>query len=216
VPQVEFEFNEETGTTRAVGLAEPLEFGTKILVTPQVNAAGFINLNITPEVSNQIGIQETEFGDQPILSSRKATTNVMIKDGYTLALGGLTQNENTKNGTKVPLLGDLPGVGRLFRSDSDELSQRNLIIFITARTLNPDGSTYRDIVDPRKLDEMGITPADLPGYKLPEDQKELLEQLENYRVEKEISEAKEEAKARIKRIEYAKQQAEEERASEKR
>jgi type IV pilus assembly protein PilQ len=216
VPQLEFEFNEETGTSRATGLAEPLKFGTKILVTPQVNAAGFINLNITPEVSNQIGIQETEFGDQPILSTRKATTDVMIKDGYTLALGGLTQNENTKNGTKVPVLGDLPGVGRLFRSDSDEMSQRNLIIFITARTLNPDGSTYRDIVDPRKLDQMGITPSDLPGYKVPEDQKQLLRQLENYRSETEASEAIEDAQSRIKRIEYAKEQAEEERASEKR
>ncbi|PXA02985.1 hypothetical protein DDZ13_14455 [Coraliomargarita sinensis] len=216
VPQVEFEFNEETGTTRAVGLAEPLKFGTEILVTPQVNAAGFINLKITPEVSNQIGIQETDFGEQPILSTRKATTNVMIKDGYTLALGGLTQNENTKSGTKVPVLGDLPGVGRLFRSDSDELTQRNLIIFITARTLNPDGSTYRDIVDPRKLDEMGISPADLPGYKVPEGQKELLQQLEEYRIEKQASEAREDAQARIKRIEYAKEQAEKERASEQR
>ena len=216
VPQVEFEFNEETGTTRAVGLAEPLKFGTEILVTPQVNAAGFINLNITPEVSNQIGIQETDFGDQPILSTRKATTNVMIKDGYTLALGGLTQNENTKNGTKVPVLGDLPGVGRLFRSDSDELSQRNLIIFITARTLNPDGSTYRDIIDPRKLDEMGISPADVPGYQLPEEQKKLLEQLENYRTEKEKNQAIEDAKTRIKRIRYAQEQAEEKRVSEER
>lgn len=215
VPQVEFEFNEETGTTRAVGLAEPLKFGTEILVTPQVNAAGFINLNITPEVSNQIGIQETDFGSQPILSTRKATTNVMIKDGYTLALGGLTQNENTKNGTKVPILGDLPGVGRLFRSDSDEMSQRNLIIFITARTLNPDGSTYRDIIDPRKLDEMGISPSEVPGYKLPEDQKQLLKTLEDYRTDKERSEAIEEAQARIKSIEYAQEQAEKERASER-
>lgn len=209
VPQLEFEFNEETGTSRAVGLAEPLKFGTEIIVTPQVNAAGFINLNITPRVSNQIGVQETNFGDQPILSSRMANTNVMIKDGYTLALGGLTQNEATKNGTKVPILGDLPWVGRLFRSDADTMTQRNLIIFITARTLNPDGSTYRDIIDPRKLDEMGLSPADLPGYKIPEEQRLLLEQLEDYRAESEASQVAEEARSRIKQIEEAKQQAEE-------
>lgn len=211
VPQLEFEFNEETGTTRAVGLAEPLKFGTEILVTPQVNAAGFINLNITPEVSNQIGVQETDFGDQPILSSRRASTNVMIKDGYTLALGGLTQTEANRNGTRVPVLGDLPGIGRLFRSDADTERQRNLIIFITARTLNPDGSTYKEIIDPRTLDEMGITPAKLPGYQVPEEQLKQLQQLEDFRTQAAISELDEETKARIKRIKYAQQQADEER-----
>ncbi len=214
VPQLEFEFNEETGTSRATGLAEPLKFGTLILVTPQVNAAGFINLKISPEVSNQIGIQETDFGDQPILSSRKATTNVMIKDGYTLALGGLTQNETTKNGTKVPILGDLPGVGRFFRSDADVKSQRNLIIFITARTLNPDGTTYRDIIDPRRLDEMGISPTNLPGYTLPQEQRELLERLEDYRAETARNRETEEARSRIQVLEEAKQSADEEGASE--
>lgn len=203
VPQLEFEFNEETGTSRATGLAEPLKFGTEILVTPQVNAAGFINLNITPKVSNQIGVQETDFGDQPILSSRFANTNVMIKDGYTLALGGLTQNETQKNGTKVPVLGDLPGVGRLFRSSNDIETQRNLIIFITARTLNPDGSTYRDIVDPRIMDSMGLTPSKLPGYEIPEEQLELLKKLEEYRVRAEKAEAAESARSRLKQIEEA-------------
>lgn len=215
VPQIEFNFNPETGTREAQGLADPLSFGTMIEVTPQVNDAGFINLKVVPEVSNQVGIQETQLGPQPIIDVRKAETNVVIKDGFTLALGGLTQNEVQKNGTKVPVLGDLPGVGRLFRSDSDEMSQRNLIIFITARTLNPDGSTYRDVVDPRKLDEMGISPSDVPGYKVPEEQKELLQQLEGYRSDKERSEAIEEAESRIKRIKYAQEQADKERASER-
>lgn len=212
VPQLEFEFNEETGTSRATGLADPLKFGTEILVTPQVNAAGFINLDITPKVSNQIGVQETDFGDQPILSSRFANTKVMIKDGYTLALGGLTQNETTKNGTKVPVLGDLPGIGRLFRSNNDVETQRNLIIFITARTLNPDGSTYRDIVDPRIMDDMGLTPSELPGYEIPQDQLELLKELEKYRSEAERVEAKESAQARIEKIKEAQKAAEEEAA----
>ena len=212
VPQLEFEFNEETGTSRATGLADPLKFGTEILVTPQVNAAGFINLDITPKVSNQIGVQETDFGDQPILSSRFANTKVMIKDGYTLALGGLTQNETTKNGTKVPVLGDLPGIGRLFRSNNDVETQRNLIIFITARTLNPDGSTYRDIVDPRIMDNMGLTPSELPGYEIPQDQLELLKELEKYRSEAKRVEAKESAQARIEKIKEAQKAAEEEAA----
>lgn len=209
------EFNEETGTSRTVG-KEQTEYGTTINVRPQVNAAGFINLEIQPSVSNKIG--EVQFDGQRLLTiaKRSTDTNVMIKDGYTLALGGLVQNEKILDGTKVPVLGDLPGVGRLFKSKSDRIQQRNLIVFITAKTLNPDGSTYRDIIDPRKLDEMGIGPADVPGYKLPEEQKELLKKLEDYRADKERSEAIEEAQSRIKRIQYAQEQAEKERASEKR
>ncbi len=197
VPQIEFNFNPETGTREAQGLAEPLRFGTMIEVTPQVNDAGFINLKVVPEVSNQVGIQETQLGPQPIIDVRKAETNVVIKDGFTLAIGGLSQNEETKSGTRVPLLGDLPGVGRLFRSDSDDIVQRNLIIFITARTLNPDGSDYREIIDPRVLNDMGIVPEDVPGYQIPQDELQQLRRLEEIRIEEREAERSARANAII-------------------
>lgn len=204
VPQIEFNFNPETGTREAQGLAEPLRFGTMIEVTPQVNDAGFINLKVVPEVSNQVGIQETLLGPQPIIDVRKAETNVVIKDGFTLAIGGLSQNEEIKSGSKVPLLGSLPGVGKLFRSDTDDITQRNLIIFITARTLNPDGTDYRDIVDPRVLDEMGVVPSEVPGYKIPEKEREQLRRLEKIRIEKSETERSARTKARIEKYEAGK------------
>ena len=59
----------------------------------------------------------------------------------------------------------------------------NLIIFLTAKTLNPDGSTYADMIDPRKLETMGITPSQLPGYEVPADQLELIQSIEARREE---------------------------------
>jgi len=207
VPQIEFTFNPETGTREAQGLAEPLRFGTMIEVTPQVNDAGFINLKVVPEVSNQVGTMETQIGPQPIIDVRKAETNVVIKDGFTLAIGGLSQNEETKSGSRVPFLSSLPGVGKLFRSDSDDITQRNLIIFITARTLNPDGTDYREVVDPRVLNEMGVLPSDIPGYDISEKEREQLRRLEEIRIKENESERSAKAKARIKKYDNKKIQS---------
>jgi len=207
VPQIEFTFNPETGTREAQGLAEPLRFGTMIEVTPQVNDAGFINLKVVPEVSNQVGTMETQIGPQPIIDVRKAETNVVIKDGFTLAIGGLSQNEESKSGSRVPFLSSLPGVGKLFRSDSDDITQRNLIIFITARTLNPDGTDYREVVDPRVLNEMGVLPSDIPGYDISEKEREQLRRLEEIRIKENESERSAKAEALIKKYDNKKIQS---------
>ena len=208
IPQVEFSIDDETGGRRADGLAEPLIFGTQVRVTPQVNDAGFINLLVIPSVSNQIGTQFTDIGPQPIISRRTAETNVVIKDGYTLAIGGLTQNEEVKGGTAVPILGSLPYIGRLFSSESNTMRQKNLIIFITAKTLNPDGSTYRDIIDPRVLHQMGVVPADVPGYQLSPEDLKTLQDIEDFRAQTRRAEAMAEGRTELKAIERAGKQAE--------
>ncbi|MFQ3241193.1 MAG: type IV pilus assembly protein PilQ, partial [Lentimonas sp.] len=110
-------------------------------------------------------------------------------------------------GSKVPILGDLPGIGRFFSSESDEIYQRNLIIFITAKTLNPDGSTYRDIIDPRVLNRMGVTPADVPGYQLSEEDRATLTDLENFRAQTKRTEAMAKSRNELKAIEQARKQA---------
>ena len=208
IPQVEFSIDEQTGEQRADGLAEPLVFGTQVRVTPQVNDAGMINLLVIPSVSNQIGTQFTDIGPQPIISRRKAETNVVIKDGYTLAIGGLTQNEEVLGGTAVPILGSLPYIGRLFSSESNTMRQKNLIIFITAKTLNPDGSTYRDIIDPRVLHQMGVVPADVPGYQLSPEDLKTLQDIEDFRAQTRRAEAMAEGRTELKAIERAGKQAE--------
>ncbi len=165
---------------------EYTDIGITLRVLPQVNSAGFINLNIRPEVATRTG--SVNFGgaagaEIPLIASRRTETINTIKDGYTLAIGGLIENEIQNDSNKVPVLGDIPGLGNLFKSKTDSITQRNLIIFITARTLNPDGSNYRDIIDPRVLAELGLTERDWPGYVLDEDEKALINSIEQRRSE---------------------------------
>ena len=182
-PIPKFTYNEERGTFEISDI-EYKSIGINLNVTPQVNSAGFINLDILPSVRARAGtvtLGGASGTEVPIISTRKTATKITLKDGYTLAIGGLIESTDTKIDTRVPLLGDIPGLGRLFRSNSDNLVERNLIIFITAKTLNPDGSSYEEIVDPRMLHSMDIRAEDIPGYELSDRERELLEAVEQYR-----------------------------------
>ena len=77
--------------------------------------------------------------NQPIFSLRKVSTSVSVYDGSTVVLGGLVREDIQKVNDKVPVLGDVPLVGRLFRSKVDQNIKRNLIIFVTARLIDPSG-----------------------------------------------------------------------------
>ena len=81
--------------------------------------------------------------NQPIFSTRKVTTNVSIWDGQTVALGGLIREDVQKVSDKVPILGDIPLAGVLFRSDADQKIKKNLIIFVTARLMDAAGQPLR-------------------------------------------------------------------------
>lgn len=206
-PIPEYTFNAETGQ-RQLDEIRYEDIGINLDVTPQVNSAGFINLQIVPEVSSTDRFALIENTQIPIIESRRTESTIMIKDGFTLAIGGLVENNVAERGTKVPLLGDLPGVGRFFSSRSDEVSQRNLIIFITAKTLNPDGSTYRDIIDPRVLNQMGVIPSEVPGYEIPEDERAVLETMERLREETRRAERLGGVNQRIDQIRQTKQASE--------
>ena len=109
------------------------------LVPQVVEFEGFINYGspITASVTNPLtGISTNNVItpnviNQPIFSTRKVTTSVTIWDGMTISIGGLIREDVQKVQDKVPLLGDIPLVGRLFRSDVDQKLKKNLIIFVT-------------------------------------------------------------------------------------
>lgn len=206
-PIPSYTFNAQTGE-RQLDEIEYEDIGVNLDVTPQVNSAGFINLNILPEVSSTDRFALVEGTQIPIIESRRTESNIMIKDGYTLAIGGLSENTVANRGSSVPILGDLPGVGRFFSSESDEVAQRNLIIFITAKTLNPDGSDYRDIIDPRVLNQMGVIEADVPGYQLNAEDAQTLRDIENFRAETRRSEAQAKARSDLQAMQLARKQAE--------
>ena len=162
-PIPNYTFNQERGTFEVSGF-EYKDIGIILKVTPQVNAAGMISLKIDPEVSSQEG--ETTFGGAsganiPIIATRRTSTLVAIKDGYTMGLGGLIENTTIDSQSKVPLLGDIPGFGRMFRSNNKNAQQRNLVVFITAKILSPMGATYKDVFPASTLEAMGVTDADV-------------------------------------------------------
>ena len=137
------------------GLAVPGTFdrrdvGIILNVTPSVGAdRKTIHLTLLPEVSQFVGWQDfgASLGDQiipilqPIFASQNVSTSVIVNDGETVVLGGLMEDYAQVRKDKVPLLGSVPILGRLFRHDVDQANKRNLIIFVTAMLLTPSGET---------------------------------------------------------------------------
>jgi general secretion pathway protein D len=76
---------------------------------------------------------------QPLFASRNVTTSIVVWDGQTVVMGGLISEELVTIVDKIPLLGDIPFIGRLFRSEGSHSQKRNLMIFVTARLGDPAG-----------------------------------------------------------------------------
>jgi len=131
--------------------------GVELKVTPTVEEDDYsISLDLNPRVTEFDGF--VEYGGpsvaisgsttvnvpsgfyQPIFSVRDISTKVTIWDGATLIMGGLTREEVKKVNDKVPVVGDIPVLGRLFKSKGESAQKRNLLIFVTANLLSPGGS----------------------------------------------------------------------------
>lgn len=144
--------------------------GVEMAVTPTVEDDGAISLLLEPIVTEFEGF--VEYGGpsiaiassttvkvpsgffQPIFSVRKVRTEVTIWDGATVVLGGLTREQTITVKDKVPVLGDVPLLGRLFRSEGESSQKRNLLVFVTANLISPGGSPARQqfsTVDPGSL-----------------------------------------------------------------
>jgi len=99
--------------------------------------------------------------NQPIFSSRKVTTSVSVWDGQTVVLGGLMREDVQKTEDRTPILGDIPIVGRLFRTNAEQHLKRNLVIFVTARLINPGGQLVNQTEEEEETEEL-ILPPELP------------------------------------------------------
>jgi type II secretory pathway component GspD/PulD (secretin) len=168
-PVPSYNYNSERGTFEVAGFTyKPI--GIILKVTPQVNARGVIKLNLEPEVSQQS--DSTSFGGAggaliPIISTRKVKTQVSLKDGYTMGIGGLITDTKSDGGNKVPVLGSIPVLGRLFSNKSVNNTATNLLIFITAKTVSADGASPEEVFDPRAIKATGMTREDMPGFRAP-------------------------------------------------
>lgn len=105
------------------------EIGVKLVVRPQINEGNAVKLHIIQEVSSIFGPLSASSSDL-ITNKRSIETTVLVEDGETIVLGGLIDDDIQESIKKVPVLGDIPLLGRLFRSTSISRTKRNLMVFL--------------------------------------------------------------------------------------
>src|SRR5216110_1389469 len=139
------------------------------LVPQVVEFEGFVNYGspifginpsiLTNALNSQVLLTQNVI-NQPIFSTRKVTTSVSVYDGSTVVLGGLMREDVQKTEDRTPIIGDIPIVGRLFRTNAEQHIKRNLVIFVTAHIVTPAG-------EPMNIaDEEEVTPPELPQVPL--------------------------------------------------
>ncbi|MBA2432902.1 MAG: type II and III secretion system protein, partial [Chthoniobacterales bacterium] len=142
VPQLNF--NEQTATAVFGGFQDK-KYGNTLIVRPSVNKDNFVTLAVKPEISNKVRDENFTFAgatvSSPVIDTRTLDSNVLIKSGDTLAIGGLLQDEIIKSRTKVPVMGDIPVLGYLFQSRTNARVKRNLLVFVTPTILDPTYGT---------------------------------------------------------------------------
>jgi len=114
---------------------EKIESGTILTITPRIGDSNDITLEMAVEVSTSIA--KGRDSDLPIVNRRQARNAVTVQNGGTVAVAGLTENRTTQVDQRVPVLGSLPVVGRLFRNNNNDKETREIAVFVTA-TLVPD------------------------------------------------------------------------------
>src|SRR5438046_7378896 len=143
------------------------------LVPQVVEFEGFINygspiFGISPSIlTNALNSQDLlpqNVINQPIFSTRKVTTSVSVYDGSTVVLGGLMREDVQKTEDRTPIIGDIPIVGRLFRTNVDQHIKRNLVIFVTAHLVTPAGTPFNSTEEEEELVQPPQLP-EVPMYK---------------------------------------------------
>lgn len=124
------------------------EYGIRLKVTPKLERDNTISMAVAPEVSsidwsNAIIVNGFKL---PALATRKASTNVRFKDGSTLIIGGLLRREDSANVYKVPLLGDIPIIGSLFRSKNFQKGDTELLLFVTPKLIKDEVDLESELI----------------------------------------------------------------------
>jgi len=114
-----------------------------LTVTPQITPDDRIILDLTVK-KDSVGqlVQSATGGQVPSIDTRTITTQVLVNDGQTVVLGGIMETEKRDSVNKVPFLGDVPGLGALFRSKSRTDNKAELLIFVTPKILREGSNIY--------------------------------------------------------------------------
>lgn len=121
-----------TGTI-ATQSVERKDTGISLKITPQISEGEYVKLDISQEISS-VTPNKGQATDL-VLTKRSADTSVVVKDKETVVIGGLIQDQETETENKIPLLGDIPGLGWLFKSTNKQRTKTNLLIVLTPRII---------------------------------------------------------------------------------
>ncbi|MBM4384026.1 MAG: type II secretion system secretin GspD [Deltaproteobacteria bacterium] len=133
---------------------ERLDIGVTLRVTPQISEGETLRLKLFQEIT---GVTSSQFGSAtienevgPTLTNRKVENSVVVSDGETVVIGGLIDETNTQDESKVPWLGDIPLLGWLFKSTSDDIVKTNLLIFLTPHIIRTHGDHAGETIRKRE------------------------------------------------------------------
>jgi Flp pilus assembly secretin CpaC len=134
------EYQQESGATIQSYEWESLNVGIDLRVIPEITSDGkSVRLSVLPKVTDSVGFVTAPDGSQrPVLDVRELDTRVTVASGHTLLMGGLIRSTGGKSERKIPFLGDIPLLGRLFRWNSSDEDRRNLVMLITPTILDDD------------------------------------------------------------------------------
>ncbi len=114
-----------------MGAAPRQDIGTKVKIVPHLNDSDEVRLEVSEEISDVAGQQPLGTLGAIPFAKRTATTQLVVKDQQTIVIGGLMRSHVSRTDTKIPLLGDIPVLGALFRSSSSGMTKTNLILVLT-------------------------------------------------------------------------------------
>jgi type II secretion system protein D len=138
VPVVTSETNQVNAATPTVDRqVQYFDTGTILRVTPRINFDGMVGMEVNQQVS-QATANQTSSINSPVISTREIKTRLSVRDGQPIMLGGLISRGHTNTANKVPLLGDLPGLGFLFRFNGTEQKRTELLVMITPHVVYAD------------------------------------------------------------------------------
>ena len=145
----------------------PEDIGVILDVTPSINPEGYVRMEITPEIS-ELSARTTQISEDfesPIITRRTASTTVTVKDGQTVIIGGLISDRYERREQKVPILGDFPIVGPLFRSHQHNTAKTELLIVLTPHVIASPAEVGR-------LEAQRLTDEQIDRLSLPDEIKE--------------------------------------------
>jgi type II secretory pathway component GspD/PulD (secretin) len=151
----------DSGTTVSEAVTF-VDVGIQLFVTPTINDDGFVTVKIKPEISSILSFLETSSNNKiPIIDTSTAETIVMVKDGSSIMIGGLSKEDKRVDEEAVPFLGKLPVVGGLFTSKSNKAGRAELVILLTPHIIEGDElvtASGRDFSDALNNKYQGYAP----------------------------------------------------------